>query len=205
MSGPPSTVQIATRKADQNRAALALTLAVALGAALAYHPRTRARVDTVGEAEAPKATLTYAAVGALTWLMVVQYGLVVGFGIGGLFRFRTTLPSVAATSQIIFATLVRLSCGLHLPLLGVLATACGVALLFVLESTVTYCVEVKGLGDGQLAEASGAYRTLTEVHCGRMTHGAAFPRAGSVCRSGADAFTTDAPTDLRGAVDWEVE
>ncbi len=200
-------------------AALALTLAVALGAAIAYHPRTRARVDTVEEAEAPKATLTYAAVGALIGLMVVQYGLVVGFvvfGIGGLFRFRTTLPSVAGTGRLIFVTLVGLSCGLDLPHLGVLATAFGVALLFVLEGTITCCVEVKGLGDDRLAEASDAYRRLIEAHGGRVIHekrSFSKEQVSFVVRAPArldrealaDAFLTDVPADLRGAVDWEVE
>lgn len=200
-------------------AALALSLAVALGAAVAYHPRARARVDTVEEAEAPKGYVTYAAVGALIGLMVVQYGLVVGFvvfGIGGLFRFRTTLPSVAGTGRLIFVTLVGLSCGLDLPHLGVLATAFGVALVFVLDGTVTYCVEVKGLDADRLAEASDAYRGLIEASGGRVIHekrGFSKQQVSFVVRAPARldrealarTFEAEVPAALRGTVDWEVE
>lgn len=200
-------------------AALALTLAVALGAAVAYHPRTRGRVDTVEEAEAPKGYVTYAAVGALIGLMVVQYGLVVGFvvfGIGGLFRFRTTLPSVAGTGRLIFVTLIGLSCGLDLPHLGVLATAFGVALLFVLDRTVTCCVEVNGIDRDRLADVSDAYRRLIAAHGGRVIHesrGFSKEQVTFIVRAPVRfdrealtrVFESEVPPSLRGTVDWKVE
>ena len=79
-----------------------LILATGLSAVLAYHPRTVQRVDSIGEAEAPKVYLTYGLVGAVIGLTVVQYGLVVGFvvfGIGGLLRFRTTLEPPSRTDR----------------------------------------------------------------------------------------------------------
>ena len=125
-----------------------LILATGLSAVLAYHPRTVQRVDSIGEAEAPKVYLTYGLVGAVIGLTVVQYGLVVGFvvfGIGGLLRFRTTLDSVADTGRLILVALVGLSCGMDLPHLAVLATVFAFGLIFVLEHHMTYQLVVKNL------------------------------------------------------------
>ena len=65
---------------------LTLTLAAILGAAIAYHPKHEQTADTLEEIEAPKVYVMYAVIGALIGIMVVKYGLVVGFvlfGIGG--------------------------------------------------------------------------------------------------------------------------
>ena len=65
-------------------ALLDMAFASALGAIIAYHPLTRRRMDTIEEADAPKVYVTYAVVGAVIGLMVVQYGLVVGFVVFGI-------------------------------------------------------------------------------------------------------------------------
>ena len=83
-----------------------LTLAAVLGAVIGFHPRSIQTADTLKEVEAP------------IGIMVVKYGLVIGFvlfGIGGLIRFRTVMRSANLTGQVILATLVGLSCGLDLP------------------------------------------------------------------------------------------
>ena len=199
-------------------AAIVLALATALGAALAYHPRTLERVDSLGEVEAPKVYLTYAVVGAMIGLMVVQYGLVVGFvvfGIGGLFRFRTTLESVADTGRLILVALVGLSCGLDLPHLGVLTTAFAFVLIYLLERKVTCQLAVKNLRNDALQDASNAYRTLIEQADGeviRQNRSFAKKEVSFIFRAanGFDRaalehqFEQEVPQDLRGTVDWEI-
>ena len=196
-----------------------LVLATALGATIAYHPRSRKRVDSLEEAEAPKVYLTYAVVGAVIGLMVVQYGMVVGFvvfGIGGLFRFRTALPSAANTGRLILVTLVGLSCGLDLPHLGVLASAFGVALIFVLDRDITCQIEVKGLSDERLVASASAYRALIEGYGGDVIR-----EKKSFSRSRATlifrvpyrfdlevlerAFEDEIEASARGSVDWTID
>jgi hypothetical protein len=58
------------------RAVAVLALASLLGALIAYHPRSRRTVDRIVEAEAKKAYVMYAAIGALTGMMVLKYGMV---------------------------------------------------------------------------------------------------------------------------------
>lgn len=200
-------------------AVLVLSLATALGTAIAYHPRTPKRVDSASEAEAPRVYVTYAVVGAVIGLMVVEYGLVVGFvvfGIGGLFRFRTTLPSVAGTGRLIFVTLIGLSCGLDLPHLGVLATAFGFALFYVMDRTVTYQLEVQDLARTDVVEAAAAYRGLIEAHGGRvLREKKSFSKAQVTFvfqvpyrfqREDLERAAEEGlPDPLRGAVDWEVD
>ncbi len=200
-------------------ALLAMALATVLGAAIAYHPRSRKRVDSLEEAEAPKVYLIYAVVGAVIGLMVVEYGMVVGFvvfGIGGLFRFRTALPSPASTGRLILVTLVGLSCGLDLPHLGALATAFGFALIFVLDRTITCRVEVKGLGHKRLVAASEAYREILDRHgvdVIRASRSFSRDRASFIMRAPyrfdldalERAFEDEVADDLKGSVDWRVD
>jgi hypothetical protein len=201
------------------QALLMLALAAALGAVIAFHPRAFKRIDSLEEAEAPKVYITYGVVGAVTGLMVVQYGLVIGFvvfGIGGLFRFRTALPSVAHTGRLILVTLVGLSCGLDLPHLGVLATAFGFALFFVLDHSITCKLEVKDLDKGNLREASSAYRALIEQQQGRIIRQERSfskkeveflfraPNTFDWERLERDC-DDQIPPELRGTLDWEVD
>ena len=117
-------------------ATLTLLLAVILGAIIAYHPKHGQTADTLAEIEAPKVYVMYSVIGAIIGIMVVKYGLVVGFvlfGIGGLIRFRTNLRSASLTGRVIFTTLIGLSCGLDLPHVAVLATVFGYVLIYILS------------------------------------------------------------------------
>jgi hypothetical protein len=201
------------------QALVTLSLATALGALLAYHPRRRHTVDSVEAADAPKVFVVYAVIGAVIGMMVLKYGLVVGFvvfGIGGLTRFRTDLSSAPDTGRLILITLVGLSCGLDLPHLAVLASVFGFLLLMVLDARATYHVEVKGLERDDVGAAAAAYRVVLEREGCRIVgerksfakkqvafifHAPyALQREGLVQR-----LESVVPERLRGVVDWEVD
>jgi hypothetical protein len=197
---------------------LTLILASVLGAVIAYHPRTQKTIDTVEEAEAPKIYITYAVIGAIIGLMVLQYGLVVGFvvfGIGGLIRFRTTLPSATKTGRLILVTLIGLSLGLDLPHLAILATAFGFGLIYVLDARTTYRIEIKGLKKDEISDAADAYaaaleqlqvRMLSEKRSfskGRVSF--VFQTSPRISRNELEAdLDRLVPKNVRGIVDWEV-
>jgi hypothetical protein len=197
----------------------ALVLASVLGALIAYHPRSRRTVDRIVEADAQKALVMYAAIGATTGIMVMKYGMVVGFvifGIGGLIRFRTELRSTMMTGRLIFVTLVGLACGLDLPHLAVLATAFAFALIAVQDASVTYEVTVKGLTTATIEAAARAYaELLAREHCRilgerkRFSKGSVslvFRAPHRVTRDRLDqVLTTAIPAELRGALDWEAD
>lgn len=201
------------------RALLALVLASALGAVIAYHPRSQRTVDRIVEVEAQKAYVMYAAIGALTGIMVLRYGVVVGFvifGIGGLIRFRSELGSAPMTGRLIFTTLVGLACGLDLPHLAILATGFAFALISVLDATITYQITVKGLAVGSIETAARAYRSLLEreqcrvigdrKHFSRGSVDLVFRAPHRVTRDRLDhVLATEIPADVRGALDWEAE
>lgn len=198
---------------------LTLIVATVLGAAIAYHPRTRLVIDTVEEAEAPKTFIIYAVVGAVIGLLVLKYGLIVGFvvfGIGGLIRFRTTLPTATKTGRLIFVTLIGLSAGLDLPHVAVLSTAFLFGLIYVLEKEITYSIQIQGLDGTDVLESWKAYRSVLEgMGCsilsekrnlskGKVT--LVFRTSPSTSREKIDqAFGSEIPTALEGTVDWEVE
>jgi hypothetical protein len=127
---------------------LTLTLAAILGGVISFHPRNREAVALTEGVNSPKVYVMYPVIGAIVGILVVNYGMAVGFvlfGIGGLMRFRTVLRSPSLTGRIIFATLIGLSCGLDLPHVAVLAT------LF-----------IKGLPSERIGEAVMAYRAVLE-------------------------------------------
>ncbi len=142
-----------------------LVLAAVLGAVIGFHPKHIQTADTLEEIEAPKVFITYSVIGALIGIMVVKYGLVVGFvlfGIGGLIRFRTVLFSPTLTGGVIFVTLIGLSCGLDLPHVAVLATAFSYVLIHVLNGRITYRINVGALPPERIVEAAAAYRKVLE-------------------------------------------
>jgi len=200
-------------------AVFALVLASALGALIAYHPRTRRTVDRIVDADAQRALVMYAAIGATTGIMVMKYGVVVGFvifGIGGLIRFRTELRSTMMTGRLIFVTLVGLACGLDLPHFAVLATAFAFALIAVQDASVTYEVTVKGLTTATIETAARAYaELLAREDCRvlgerkRFSKGSVslvFRAPHRVTRDRLDqVLTTAIPAELRGALDWEAD
>ena len=198
---------------------LKLILATALGAVIGFHPRRIRTADTLEEIEAPKVSIVYAVIGSLIGILVVKYGLFVGFvlfGIGGLIRFRSAMRSAQLTGQVIFVTLIGLTCGLHLPHVAVLATVFDFVLTFLLEARVTYRVDVRGLPPGRFAEAAGAYRTALTGNLYRVFSETKWPDKGRICfifRSGGpdprqhieQLFDEHVDPTLRGSLDWEVD
>jgi hypothetical protein len=199
-------------------AALTLTLAAVLGVVLGYHPRRVQAADTLEEVKAPKVYTMYAVIGAIIGIMVLEYGLVVGFvvfGIGGLIRFRTDLRSASLTGQVIFVTLIGLSCGLNLPHVAVLATVFGFALIYVLEARPTYRIEILGVRADRLAAAAAAYRGILEQQGCRVVSEKKslgkerivfiFHAARRVTRQRLEELFEKLDASLKGAVDWEVD
>lgn len=201
------------------KAALALLLAATLGAVIAYHPTTRRTVDSLEEAETQKVFVFYAVIGAITGMMVLKYGYVVGFvvfGIGGLIRFRTDLRSAPMTGRLILVTLIGLSCGLDLPHLAVLAAAFGFLLIAVLDARIDYRIVVKELAAGSVLSAAHAYRAVLErAGCRVLGERKSFSKhqVTLVFRAphGLDRehlehqLDAEIPEGLRGALDWDVE
>ncbi len=200
-------------------ALLTLTLSAVLGGIGGYHPYSMARADTVAEIEAPKVYVNCAVIGAIIGILVVKYGLVIGFiifGIGGLLRFRTILDSAKLTGDIIFVTLVGLACGLNLPHVAVLATLFGFVLNLVLDSRITRSITIKGLASEDTLEAAAAYRVLLKgLHC-KVVSERKRVNKGSIelifrCNQGMTReeleakFERDLAPAHRGAIDWQVE
>ncbi len=200
------------------RSLLTLILATLLGAALAYHPRLLSTADTLEEIEARKVFMLYSVIGALIGMLVVKYGLVVGFvlfGIGGLIRFRTILRSAVLTGQVIFVTLIGLSCGLDLPHVAVLATAFGFVLIYVLDANITYQADIRELPAERYVEATEAYRRAIEsVGCKviRERKNPSKHRLTLIFVGGKFDSATELETaigsvvdpQLRGSIDWEL-
>jgi hypothetical protein len=196
-----------------------LTLATVLGAVLAYHPKHRQLADTPEEIEAPKVYILYAVIGALIGIMVVKYGLVVGFvlfGIGGLIRFRTVLRSASLTGHVIFMTLIGLSCGLNLPNVAVLASVFAYILLYILDSYVTYRVDVRALPSEHFVAAATEYRRVLEAEGCRVLSEKKDPgkrRVTFIFRAGGNQergyleqlLESKVDPSFKGAVNWEVD
>ena len=198
---------------------LTLTLAAILGASIAYHPKHVQTADTLEEIEAPKVFIMYAVIGALIGILVVKYGLVVGFvlfGIGGLIRFRTVLRSASLTGHVIFVTLIGLSCGLDLPHVAVLATAFGFVLIYVLNARITYRINVRALPPERIADAAAAYRGVLEQQGCRIMSEKKNPERERITfifrnardvtrRQLEDLLETNIDASLKGFLDWEVD
>jgi hypothetical protein len=198
---------------------LDLLLAAALGAVIGYHPRRMRTADTMEEIEAPKVSIVYAVIGSLIGILVVHYGMVVGFvlfGIGGLIRFRSVMGSAQLTGQVIFVTLIGLTCGLDLPHVAVLVTAFAFVLTLILEARITYRVHVRGLPPERFAEAAYAYRAVLAGQRYRVLSETKRPDRGHVSfifRSGGrdtrdhieGLFEENVNPSLRGSLDWEVD
>jgi len=198
---------------------LHLLLAASLGAIIGYHPRRIRVADTLEEIEAPKISIVYAVIGSLIGILVVKYGMGVGlvlFGIGGLIRFRSAMGSPELTGQVIFVTLIGLTCGLDLPHVAVLATAFEFILTLILEARITYRVDVRGLPSDRFAEAADAYRAVLAGHRYRVLSESKRPDRGRVCfifrSAGRDTrehieglLEDNIDPSLRGSLDWEVD
>ena len=200
-------------------ALLTLTLAALLGAIIGYHPRTMALADKLEEIEAPKVYITCSVIGAIIGILVVKYGIVVGFvifGIGGLMRFRTILGSANLTGNVILSTMIGLSCGLNLPHVAVLATAFSFALTFLLDSRPTYSISIKGVKPENMMETAAVYRAVLERNnckikserkkLNKETLTLIFHTGKGVRREDIEEkFEIEIPDSLKGATDWLVE
>jgi hypothetical protein len=200
------------------RAFLNLTLAAVLGAIIAYHPKHAQTADTFEEIEATQIYILYAVIGSITGILVVQYGMAVGFvlfGIGALIRFRTVLRSASLTGRLIFVTLIGLSAGLDLPHVAVLVTVFGFVLIFLLDARFTFRIFVRGLPEATFTQAVHAYRDVLERDSCRLISEKKDPDRGRVTfiiRSAeVDAgkkleqtFDTQVDAPLRGSVNWEI-
>ncbi len=198
---------------------LNLMLAVVLGGVIGYHPRRMRTADTLEEIEAPKVSIVYAVIGSLIGILVVQYGLVMGFvlfGIGGLIRFRTVMGSAQLTGQVIFATLIGLTCGLDLPHVAVLAALFDFVLTFLLEARITYRVDVRGLPMEHFSEAARAYRNVLSGRRFRVLSETPRPEKGRISfifrTAGRETrhhieelMHEKVPESFRGSLDWEVD
>jgi hypothetical protein len=197
----------------------ALALATVLGALIAFHPTTRRTVDTLEEAELPKVYIMYALVGAIVGVIVLEYGIVVGFvvfGLGGLMRFRTDTGTTRDTGRLIIVTLIGLISGLNLPHFAVLSALFAWGLIYVFDGHPVCTLEVHELPDGRVKEASEAYRAaLTALGCtiisenkslkkGRLDYVVRAPRDAMPAALHA-ALCERIPADLRGEIDWKVE
>jgi hypothetical protein len=198
---------------------LHLALAAVLGAVIGFHPRRIRTADTLAEIEAPKVSIVYAVIGSLIGILVVKYGMAMGFvlfGIGALIRFRTVMVSAQLTGQVIFVTLIGLTCGLDQPHVAVLVTLFDFVLTFVLEARITYRVDVRGLPLDRFTEAAEAYRAVLAAHPYRIFSETKRPDRGRICfifRSGGRdtrqhieaLFEEKVDPALRGSLDWEVD
>lgn len=200
-------------------AVAALTLAIALGALIAFHPTTRRGVDTRAEAELPKVSIMYALVGAVVGVLVLKYGIVIGFivfGLGGLMRFRTNTNSTRDTGRLIIITLLGLIAGLNLPHFAVIAAVFSWVLIYIFDGHPICELEVHEIPKGKVKEAAESYRAvLAELKCTLISENKSFARhridyvfrapRSSTQASLHQALCERVPPELRGEIDWEVE
>src|SRR5690242_4397713 len=198
---------------------LALTLAVLLGMVIAFHPTTQRTVDTREEAELPKVHIMYALIGAVIGVIVLKYGMVIGFvifGLGGLMRFRSTTGSTRDTGRLIIVTLIGLIVGLNLPQFAVLATAFAWVLIYIFDGHPVCSLEVSEIPKGRLADASAQYRrVLDALKCSliseskshnksRIEYVFRMPRRTTQAEV-HQALCAQVPAELRGEIDWQIE
>lgn len=195
--------------------ALVLAIAVALAAAIAYHPLIRRKAATLEEIEEPKTLILYSMVGAVVAAIVkVQPNMaLVVFGIGGLLRFRTNAGNTKNTGRVILVTVVGLCCGLELYVIAALATVFGWLLIFVLERTTVERVIVQGIDVAQLGPAAAAHaKVLADAGCeilGEQKNAKkglvalVFRAPAEVSREVLRSKFAEVEPPLRGAVDFE--
>jgi hypothetical protein len=197
--------------------AIVFLLAAALGAIIAYHPRTRAKASTLAELEQPKTFILYALVGAVIARIVEANSAMafVVFGIGGLMRFRTDVGPAKDTGRVILTAVVGVCCGLKLLVVAIPATAFGWILLWILERETYTRLLVKGVQPDSLLPSTDAYRKLlldsgcrvlgtrTKVTEGLVSF--VFATPARFDREQFEKTTVSLAAALRGsALDWEV-
>ena len=192
-----------------------LALALALGAAIAYHPTSRRKATSLEQLDQPKTFLMYSMVAAVSAQIVeIQPAMAfVIFGIGGLMRFRTDVGVAKDTGRVILVTVVGLCCGLKIYLVAVLATLAGFAVIHVLEQVVAGSIIVGGLETMRIPKVALAYRVaLTEVGCTVVREQAEVSKGrvifvlrapARIHREKIAARLDAVPEDARGVVEFE--
>ena len=195
---------------------LVLSLAVALGALLAYHPSTRRKVTSRAALEQPKTFVMYALVGALVGHIVLLNELMalVVFGIGGLMRFRTDVGEAKDTGRVILAAIVGICCGVGSYLIAVLATGFGWLLIWRLERQAIGSVQVLGVDTLKMQASSDAYRKLLEqAGCSIVSESRnpkkslielVFTSSRAVDENALRSAGEQLPDETRGVAAWEV-
>jgi hypothetical protein len=196
----------------------ALLLAILLGAVIGFHPTVPRTKDQLREAEMPKIFIIYAFIGAVIGVTVREFGMVIGvvvFGIGGLIRFRTDTGSTRDTGRLIIVTLAGLTAGLGLPHFAVITTAFAFVLIYLFDTSPACRVKIDQLPPDRMADSADAYRAILKAHgCkiiaehsslpkSRVEFVFHLPRRGN--RQNLHAALCEAPADLHGDIDWEVE
>jgi hypothetical protein len=195
-----------------------LLLAAVLGAAIAYHPRHLLTADTFEEVEAAQIYILYAVIGSIIGILVVQYGMAMGFvlfGIGALIRFRTVLRSASLTGRLIFVTLIGLAAGLDLPHVAVLVTVFGFLLIYILDARFTFRIDIRALAPESVATAADQFREVLRQGDCRIISEKKNPERGRVTfiirSSQADTrkrfekvFKEQIHESYRQSVDWEI-
>ncbi|OSQ52424.1 hypothetical protein [Marivita geojedonensis] len=124
----------------------ALVEAMAMTAAIAFHPRIVARRRGSNDWDLPRSMFLYALIGLVVGFLVIHHGVLIGFvvfGIGGLFRFRMETLSASDTALMIFVALIGLSIGLDLPVMALLLTIAAAVVLSVFSRQLHISIEIK--------------------------------------------------------------
>ncbi len=150
--------------------AASILLAVLLALPLAYHPRIYGRAATIEEIEAPKGMVVYAAVSAAIaqLVAVIPAMALVVFGIGGIFRFRTSAGPPKQIGPNIEVVVIGLACGMMAFPLAIVLTALGWILPFWFETRYAVALQVKSLEGGGIAAAAAKYRAVLERRGGNI-------------------------------------
>jgi uncharacterized membrane protein YhiD involved in acid resistance len=197
---------------------LTLSVAALLGAVLAFHPKHTEVSRSSEGMDSPKVFVLFPVIGAVVGMMVVKYGLVVGFvlfGLGGIVRFRTAFRSPNLTGRIILVTLIGLAAGLHLLNVAILATLFAFVLFYFLDVSTKYRIVVTELPREHLAEAIMAYRAVLDKQDCRVVYERANCRKSRVtfgvkCKQNAtferlnEGFKSEVDDSLAGIVSWRV-
>lgn len=195
-----------------------LMLAATLGAAIAFHPRHLQAGASLNSVEETQVYILYAVIGSITGILVVHYGMAVGFvlfGIGALMRFRTLVRNAIQTGRLIFVTLIGLSAGLNLPHVAIVITLFGFLLIFLLEARFTFRIQVRGLSPETFLNAVASYREILENSDCHIISEKKYPTRGRVifiirCASVEtrkqceESFKSNVDDIFEGSIDWEV-
>lgn len=197
---------------------LTLSVAALLGGALAYHPKNTEITRASEGMNSPRVFMLFPVIGAIVGMMVMKYGLVVGFvlfGLGGIVRFRTAFRSPSLTGRIILVTLIGLACGLHLLNVAVMATLFSVVLIYFLDAPMRYRFVIRELPRERLAEAIAAYREAIDKQGCRVLYEKQNCRKSRVtfvlkCKRGSSCerlekiLETEVDDTLAGIISWRI-